>query len=209
MMCFNQRGFPNCLPKSMNQIISKLVKLACACALLGGAAHAQVAKIGVGDAVKLSVRGVPDQQSVMLNGVYKVDQSGLLVGLPFLERNIQAAGLTEGQLSQLIAYAYREADIYTRATFTAMVDAPPENRRIMVAGKAARQGPLNYVANMTIFDAFSTAGGADKFGQKKRVYLLREGQRKGPYNMENDADKQVLLLPNDTIEVDTKKWNEP
>ena len=170
---------------------------------------AQVAKIGPGDAVKLTVRGVPDAESQMINGIYEVDASGLLVGLPYIEGALQAAGLTEGQLSQNIAAAYKSADIYTKASFTAIVDTPLQARKITVGGKVARQGPLDYYDNMTIFDAFTAAGGADRFGQRKRVFLLRAGQPRVAYNMDDDEDKSIRLLPNDTIVVDTKRAWEP
>ena len=195
-------SIPNIVPRIVVSCVVGLVFFA-------AGAYAQVAKIGPGDAVKLTVRGVPDTESQMVSGMYKVDQSGQLVGLPYLEGSIQAAGLTEGQLSQNIASAYRSADIYTEASFTAIVDTPLQARKITVGGKVARQGPLDYYDNMTIFDAFSAAGGADRFGQKKRVFLIRSGEAKKTYNMDRDEDKKVRLLPNDTIVVDQKGAFEP
>lgn len=170
---------------------------------------AQVATIGPGDAVKVTVRSVPEKDMAMLTGVYKVDANGRLVGLPFLQGGLTAAGLTEGQLAQNITAAYKAAGIYTNPSFTAIVDSPPQARRITVGGRVVRPGPQDYVENMTIFQAFTGAGGADRFGQKKRVFLLRPGQAKQTYNMENDSDKIVRLLPNDVIEVDVKKMWEP
>lgn len=170
---------------------------------------AQVATIGPGDAVKVTVRSVPEKDMAMLNGVYKVDANGRLVGLPFLQGALQASGLTEGQLAQNITAAYKAAGIYTSPSFTAIVDTPPTARRITVGGRVIRPGPQDYVENMTVFQAFTAAGGADRFGQKKRVFLLRSGQEKQTFNMENDADKVVRLLPNDTLEVDAKRAWEP
>lgn len=172
-------------------------------------AVSQVAKIGPGDAVKLTVRGVPDAESQMVSGVYKVDAAGRLVGLPYLEGSIQAEGLTEGQLSQNIAAAYKAADVYTKASFTAIVDTPLQARKITVGGDVIRPGAQDYHDNMTVFDAFSAAGGAGRFGQRKRVYLSRPGEEKRLLNMELDTDKTVRLLPNDTVEVDRKKAFEP
>ena len=170
---------------------------------------AQVAVIGPGDAVKIAVRGVPEKDMSMLTDIYKVDANGRLVGLPFLQGGINAAGLTEGQLAQNITAAYKAAGIYSNPSFTAIVDAPPQTRRITVGGRVNRPGAQDYVENMTIFQAFTGAGGADKFGQKKRVFLLRPGQDKLTYNMDNDADKTIRLLPNDVVQVDEKKWWEP
>lgn len=172
-------------------------------------AFSQVAKIGPGDAVKITVRGVPDPESQMVSGTYKVDASGRLVGLPYLEGSIQAEGLTEGQLSQNIAAAYKAADVYLNASFTAIVDTPLNSRKITVGGEAARQGPQDYHDNMTVFDAFSAAGGAGKFGQRKRVFLSRPGAEKRKLNMDVDADRDVRLLPNDTLVIDKKGAFEP
>jgi protein involved in polysaccharide export with SLBB domain len=170
---------------------------------------AQVATIGPGDAVKVTVRSVPEKDMSMLTGVYKVDANGRLVGLPFLQGTLQAAGLTEGQLAQNIAAAYKAAGIYTSPSFTAIVDTPPQARRVTVGGRVNRPGPQDYIEGMTIFQAFTGAAGADRFGQKKRVFLTRAGQPKQTYNMDKDEDKAVRLLPNDVIEVDTKKAWEP
>ena len=171
--------------------------------------HAQVATIGPGDAVKVTVRSVPEKDMAMLSGVYKVDANGRLVGLPFLEGALQAAGLTEGQLAQNITAAYKAAEIYSSPSFTAIVDTPLQARRITVGGKVLRPGPQDFVENMTIFQAYTGAGGADRFGSKKRVFLMRPGQPKQTYSMENDEDKVVRLLPNDVIEVDNKRAWEP
>ena len=170
---------------------------------------AQVATIGRGDAVKVTVRSVPEKDMNMLNGVYKVDANGRLIGLPFLQGGITAADLTEGQLAQNITAAYKAAGIYKNPSFTVFVDAPPTARRITVGGQVNRPGNQDYVENMTIFQAFTNAGGAAKFGQKKRVYLLRPGQDKMEYDMDNDAHKTIRLMPNDVVEVDAKKWWEP
>lgn len=171
--------------------------------------QAQVATIGPGDAVKVTVRSVPEKDMAMLTGVYKVDANGRLVGLPFLQGALQAAGLTEGQLAQNITAAYKSAGIYTSPSFTAVVDTPPQARRITVGGRVIRPGPQDFVENMTLFQAYTGAGGADRFGQKKRIFLLRPGGVKQTYNIEKDADKVVRLLPNDVIEVDAKRAWEP
>jgi len=170
-----------------------------------------VARIREGDAVTITIRGVPDKESQMISGVYKVDQGGALVGLPYLEdRRISAAGVTEGQLSSMIASAYKDADIFTKATITAIVDQPNarSTRRVTVGGMAKRPGPVEWAEGMTAYDAFSNAGGADRFGHLKRVFLMR-GNQKQTLNMDDDRDKMVKLLPGDTLEIDKKKAWEP
>ena len=184
--------------------------------LLPDTAQAQAqnaARIREGDAVTITIRGVPDRESKEINGVYKVDQNGLLVGLPYLESHgqITAAGLTEGQLGGNIAAAYKSADIFTKAAVTAIVDQPNARatRRVTVGGRVARPGPVDWNEGMAAFDAFTSAGGADRFGQKKRVFLTREGTERRTLNMDKPEDQAFKLLPGDTLEVDGKKPWEP
>ena len=171
------------------------------------------ARIREGDAVTITIRGVPDRESKEINGVYKVDQNGLLVGLPYLESHgqITAAGLTEGQLGSNIASAYKNADIFTKAAVTAIVDQPNARatRRVTVGGRVVRPGPVDWNEGMSAYDAFTTAGGADRFGQKKRVFLTREGQERRTLNMEKPEDQAAKLFPGDTLQVDEKKAWEP
>lgn len=47
--------------------------------------HSRVATIQPGDSVEITtLRGVPASDAQLINGVYVVDQGGLLIGLPFL-----------------------------------------------------------------------------------------------------------------------------
>jgi len=173
-------------------------------------ATAQAAVLREGDMVQLSIRGVPDSESAAISGNYRIDQGGRLVGLPHLEAGgVQAAGLTEGQLAQRIASYYREAEIFTKATVTILVDRPEIARRVTVGGRVNRQGAVNYFEGMTAFDAFTEAGGADRFGQIKRVIIIRDGRQGRSLDLTKNEDKQFRLLPGDTLEVDRKKAWEP
>ena len=181
-------------------------------ALMPDSAPAQVAaRIREGDAVTITIRGVPDRESKEINGVYKVDQNGQLVGLPYLEHSISAAGTTEGQLANSIASAYKSADIFTKAAVTAIVDQPNARatRRVTVGGKVVSPGPVDWWEGMTAFDAYSAARGAERFGSKKRVFLTREGQERRTLNMEKPEDQAFKVLPGDQLEVDGKKAWEP
>jgi len=183
-------------------------------ALLGhwgvGSADAQVPTIRAGDAVTITVRGVPDRESENISGVYKVDADGKLIGLPYLDQGaITAVGLTEGQLANRIVNAYISAQIYRNPTITALVDRPDQVRQITVGGEVNQQGRQAYSENMTIYDAITNAGGAGRFGSMRRVFLTREGQRT-VFDLErNLEDRGVVLLPGDTVDIDKKRWNEP
>mgnify|MGYP000527747469 CR=1 FL=1 len=167
-------------------------------------ASAQAPTVRPGDAVTVTIRGVPDQESSRVSGIYKVDQSGELVGLPYLDGyRINAAGLTEGQLSKKIAGAYRDAQVYTKATITALVDQPDVQRTVTLGGKIARPGPVPFRQGMSLYEAVMSAGGPTRFGSMKKVTLYRGGKQTR-YNLEKDESKTVTLLPGDTIEIGEK-----
>lgn len=163
-----------------------------------------------GDMVQLAIRGVPDSESQNVSGQYRIDQNGRLVGLPYLDQaGVSAAGLTEGQLATRIAQAYRDAEIFTRATVSVLVDKPAVSRRITVGGHATRPGPVEYYEGMTAFDAFSAVGGAARFGQIRRVFLYRDGQEPRTLDLTRNEDKEARLLPGDRLEIDRKGIFEP
>lgn len=165
---------------------------------------AQAPTVRVGDAVTITIRGVPETESARVSGIYKVDQNGELVGLPYLDGyNINASGLTEGQLSRKIASAYRSAQIYTKATITALVDQPEMVRTVTIGGKITNPGPVPYREGMTIYEAVMAAKGPTRFGSMKKVVLFRRGG-KTLYNLEKDQAKMVTLLPGDTILIEKK-----
>ncbi len=168
-------------------------------------AMAQTPKVRAGDAVTVTIRGVPDQESARVSGVYKVDQNGELVGLPYIDDyRINAIGLTEGQLAQKIAGAYRDAQVYTKATITAIVDQPVMQRTVTLGGKINKPGPVAYREGMSIYEAVMAAGGPTRFGSLKKVILMRSGGVTKTFNIEKDEYKTVTLLPGDTIEIGEK-----
>lgn len=185
----------------------KLTLVIAAVVSAAASAMAQSPTVRAGDAVTVTIRGVPDQESARVSGVYKVDQSGELVGLPYLDGfRINAIGLTEGQLSKKIANAYRDAQVYTKATITALVDQPTQ-RTVTLGGKISKPGPVPYQEGMTIYEAVMAAGGPTRFGSLKKVTLHRKGVL-SQFNIEKDENKTVTLLPGDTVEINDKSWNE-
>jgi len=182
----------------------KLILVIAAVFSATASAVAQTPTVRAGDAVTVTVRGVPDAESARVSGLYKVDQNGELVGLPHLDGyRINAIGLTEGQLSKKIASAYRDAQVYTKATITAMVDQPEMQRTITLGGKITQPGPVPFREGMTIYEAIMAAGGPTRFGSLKKVSLFRKGQ-KSNYNIEKDENKSITLLPGDTVLINEK-----
>ena len=69
--------------------------------------HAQVATIQPGDSVEFVLRGVPASDSQLINGVYSVDRSGRIIGLPFLDKETIGTydlRFDEGKREKLLPY---------------------------------------------------------------------------------------------------------
>ncbi len=173
--------------------------------------HAQVATIQPGDSVELILRGVPANEAQLINGIYVVDRSGRIIGLPFLNnQKVNAVGLSEGELAEKLSAIYQDAQIYTSATFSARLDGNGKVGRTVTLGSKVKQpGPIAYRQGMTIFEAVMAAGGNDKFGSLKRVSIIRDGETIGTYDLRSDEGKKVKLLPYDTVLVDEKNILEP
>ena len=173
--------------------------------------HAQVATIQPGDSVELTLRGVPASDSELINGVYIVDRSGRIIGLPFLDnQKIQAVGLSEGELAEKLSALYQDAQVYSKATFSARLDGNGQvGRSVTLGGEVEKPGQIQYRQGMTIFDAVMAGGGNTKFGSLKRVSIIRGGDTIGVYDLRNDEGKRVTILPNDTVIVDKKGVLEP
>lgn len=192
-------------PHQMNKLTLLLAVLSTALPL-----QAQVATIQAGDSVELILTGVPANDAQLINGVYRIDKSGRLIGLPFLDSlKIQAVGLSERELAANISATYKDAQIYPDATVNAkLVDNQKAGQSINIGkhGQATRQFP--YRQKMTIFDAVMAAGGVNKFGPIGRVIIIRRGNS-AVYDLRNDQDKKATLLPDDTIIVNKQGLLEP
>ncbi|MEM6911622.1 MAG: hypothetical protein AAF555_08550 [Verrucomicrobiota bacterium] len=160
------------------------------------------ATLRAGDNILLIARGLPQAEMEMLNGSYRIDNSGMLQGLPYLEgRAIRASGRTEVQVAQAIQAAYRSAEIYTTGTFTINADGQEVDRMVTVSGRAVREGPVKYFPGMNLQAAVSAAGGPHPQWGAQRVRLIRDGRQPIEYDLRKDQDKTVSLQPGDIVEV--------
>lgn len=177
--------------------------LCCLAALVSlcGVAHAQ-SELRANDSVILVPRGMPDTEIAVLSGVYNIDGSGNLTGLPYLDGvRIPAAGLSNAQLAQRITQAYQQAQIYTHAQFTVQTanDQEAVSRRLTVGGEVRTPGGVDYRADMTLQAALALVGGTTEFASSK-VVITRDGQEI-VLNARRADGANFLVQPNDYIEV--------
>ena len=190
--------------RSINKHPLEMMKLLLMTLMMGSAAL-QAGSIEADQAVDIVVQGVPPSEGARLNGKYPVSGSGYIhmweVG------QIKAAGVDTSTLARRIEAAYKNAEIYTNPTFQVFSSSADvlKQQMVTVGGKVNSPGPKPYRKGMTLFQAVTAAGGPTAFGAKNRVRLYRNN-RVSTYDMNQAKHKQLLLDPNDTVEVPEKNW---
>ncbi len=159
--------------------------------------------IRAGQAIQLSINGVPAEEKAKFDGPYPVSSTGQ-INLPHLGL-IRAAGLRSDQLAVSIQNAYRSRQLYTNPTVQVLIssDQVLTEQILTVGGQVNRQGPVKFVSGMTLYQAVAAAGGANAFGSMKRVKLYRAGKMT-EYDLTKGKFMDVPVQPNDTIEVPQK-----
>lgn len=175
--------------------------------LLGWGCLAMVfgAELGVGDSVKLELRGVEPGEQAKVQGTYRVGESGVVM-LPLLESGVRASGLTAEQLARSIERAYRDGGIYERprVEVTPLTGdlAPEPVSRVSVGGQIRKGGEVEYRAGITVLQAIDAAGGRNEFGG--RNILLIRGGKQYVLDFQQLEHKNILLKPNDSLQVEMR-----
>jgi protein involved in polysaccharide export with SLBB domain len=126
--------------------------------------------------------------------------------MPYLDREIQAAGLSTTELARRIEAAYRAAEIYTNPTINVVINDPSKAApHVVTVGGEVKGGgaqvPLR--ENMRLFTAIMSAGGFTEFADVKHVKVIRNNNQK-IYDMRKiDAGgaNNPFLMDGDTIVV--------
>jgi polysaccharide export outer membrane protein len=135
---------------------------------------------------------------------YLVDENGN-VNFPFVG-NINVISLTTSQASQKIQEAL-SAYVSNTAIIVKFID-----NQITVMGEVQRQGVFPFTQDkLTIYEAIGLGGGLTRYGDRKKVILIRnEGDKVMHYKL-NLSDSRIAnrdhyyLLPNDVIIVEPLK----
>jgi polysaccharide biosynthesis/export protein len=127
------------------------------------------------------------------------------ISMPLLN-DVQAAGLTPMQLSEVIADGLKK---YMNTPQVTVTVSEINSRRIYVTGEVTRAGAFPLLPNMTVLQALSSSGGFTQFAKLKSIYVLRteDGKQvKLPFNYKEavngkKAEQNILLQPGDVIVV--------
>lgn len=147
-----------------------------------------------GDVVIVGFSGVSDPPPRVDD---RIREDGKMV-LPFIGP-IEAAGLTRSELQRRIHDAY-VGKYYTQLT----VSVNPDVRYIYVDGEVQRPGNIPYQGQMSVSKAIAAAGGFTDFGNRRKVQLIRQGDK--PINVnwhkaQRDPRLDLAVYPEDRIHV--------
>lgn len=166
----------------------------------------QASPIQKGQAIQISLLGVPPVEQARVNGVYSVSEKTGYVRL-WQIGNIMAAGVDSSVLAQRIEVAYQKAEIYTSPTIQVMSDSSDKmiEQLVTVGGKVRAPGPKPFQSGMTLYQAVMAAGGPTEFGAINRVKLYR-GTKVFTYDLTKGTHKLLKVYPKDVIDVPDKNW---
>ena len=162
------------------------------------------AAIQAGDALSITIKGVPASEQAAINGKYIVGKNGQLK-VPLADVMLTATGLDHEQLSRSIENVFKKSQIYARPVITVESLAEKETSRSIgsVGGMVKSSGPIPYRSRMTLLQAIQAAGDLTMFGTKKRIFLTR-GKVVKKLDLRKKEHQQFTLEAGDTIVVDQK-----
>ena len=193
----------------MMNLLRKINLLAVSVFALAMISTAQAAVIKKGDTLQLSLKGVPANEQVKVNGEYRVRDSGN-IRIPIINENIATAGRTPEQVERNIEEAFKKAGIYTAPTISLQIieNGVLEGKVISIGGQVRRPGRVQYREGMTLVEAVQQAGDRTPFASKY-VYLTRKNKEgklvRQKYNIKKQEVQTLRLYPNDLLTIPQKK----
>jgi polysaccharide export outer membrane protein len=128
----------------------------------------------------------------------KIREDGTITP-PQLDKPVQAAGLTVGELQDALHKAYVPA-YYKSLTVTVAA----EERFFYVAGEVKTPGRLLYLSRMTVLRAVQAAGDFTDFASRKNVEVIRANgkvERVNCIKAGKDPRLDKPIYPDDTVRV--------
>src|SRR6267154_1104424 len=127
------------------------------------------------------------------------------ISMPLLG-DVQAAGLTPGQLAQNVTDKLKK---YLTAPQVTVILTQINSQRVYVTGEVTRPGAYPVLPGMTSLQAISSAGGLTTFSNSKKIFLMRDEnhiQTKYPFSYKEvldgrKAEENLPVKAGDTIVV--------
>lgn len=156
-------------------------------------------RFAVGEQVRVSFSGIPDP---ILPHEERVKGDGTIT-LPLIG-SVKALGKSPGELQKELQGLY-VPKYYVRL----IVTVTSQERVFYVGGQVRQPGRQIYIGETTITKAIQSSGDFTDFADKKRVKLIRPGQKPVIVNcveaLENPS-KDLPVFPGDKIYVPQRWW---
>ena len=153
----------------------------------------------VGDGVQVYLRGIPMSDAIE----DQIDENGK-ISLPLINE-IQAAGMTASDLEQNIRKTYLDQDIYRNITVNVVVPT----RFYFIQGEIRAPGRFQIQSATRVSQAIAGAGGYTEYASGQ-VVVKRGGKIfktiRNSRRLERTPDDDILLEPDDIIEVKRSLW---
>jgi polysaccharide export outer membrane protein len=162
--------------------------------------------IGAGDTVQIFVWRNPE-----LSVAVPVRPDGR-ISVPLIQ-DVQAAGRTPGQLSEVIAARLGKFVQEPQVTVILQTAAGQDQTSIKVIGEAIQPRVVPYHVGITLIEVMATAGGLTDFADGNRAYLVRyvDGKPKR-YRLRiasllrsGDMRANIELAPGDVVSI-PERW---
>lgn len=155
--------------------------------------------IGAQDVLDVSVWKEPE-----VSRVVPVRPDGK-ISLPLLN-DVQAAGLTPGQLAQEITTGLKK---YVTSPQVTVIVTTINSQRVYIIGEVIRPGAFPMLPGMTVVQALSSAGGFTQFAKTKSIFIRRmENGKEVKYQFNykdvisgKRAEEDIALKAGDTVVV--------
>ena len=109
------------------------------------------------------------------------------ISMPLLG-DVQAAGLTPGQLGQSVSEKLKK---YLTAPQVTVILTQINSQRVYITGEVTRPGAYPVLPGMTILQAITSAGGLTQYANTKKIFLMRDEnhiQTKYPFSYKEVLD---------------------
>lgn len=155
-----------------------------------------------GGMITITVKNIPEEDAVNVNGEYNVSASDGTIALPYLSGRISVAGKTSRQIEDIVRSQYLAQKIYQRPIVQAIVANADEiketmTRYVTVSGYVTQKRNVKYRKGMTLLEAILECGDITDYGSR-RVQVTRRNVTR-TYDYFSSADRNLKLQPDDKI----------
>ena len=104
--------------------------------------------------IEISVRGVPGDDAASISGRYTLAPDGT-IRLPYLKSDIKVVGKSQRAVEDALAKEYKDAEIFTAATFNVKIQAVQEITQhfVTVSGGVRNNRSVPWNRDMTLLSA--------------------------------------------------------